>query len=62
LYNLPVAVDVPWWRVLNAGGGVSYRGRGIAAEVQRERLEAEGVAFRADGTVNLREFRWFTDQ
>lgn len=60
LYNLPPTSDVPWWRVVNARGGISYRGRGLAAEAQRARLEAEGVRFREDGTIALREFRWFT--
>jgi methylated-DNA-protein-cysteine methyltransferase-like protein len=60
LANLPVTGDVPWWRVINARGGISYRGRGGAVEFQRRKLEAEGIPFRADGTVNLREFRWVT--
>ena len=62
LANLAVAADVPWWRVVNARGGISYRGRGLAVHVQRERLEAEGIVFSEDGTMNLREFRWVTAQ
>lgn len=60
LANLSLAADVPWWRVVNARGGISYRGRGIAVQVQRDRLEQEGIRFREDGTMNLREFRWVT--
>lgn len=52
--------DIPWWRVVNASGGISLGSRGLAAEWQRERLEAEGVRFKLDGKVSLREFRWFT--
>lgn len=53
--------EVPWWRVVNASGGISLRSRSLAAEWQRERLEAEGVRFGFDGRVPLREFRWFAE-
>ena len=58
LHFLPGNRDVPWWRVVNAGGGISLRGRGEAAEVQRRLLEAEGIAFRREGTIDLRRYRW----
>ena len=59
LHNLPDFEDtVPWWRVINASGGISIGGRGVAAELQRERLESEGVRFTLDGKVRLSEFRW----
>ena len=58
LHFLPGNSDVPWWRVVNAGGGISLRGRGEAAEVQRRLLEAEGIAFRREGTIDLRRYRW----
>jgi methylated-DNA-protein-cysteine methyltransferase-like protein len=50
--------DVPWWRVINAQGRVSERP--TAAE-QRERLEAEGVAFDGRDRVDLRVFGWIGD-
>ncbi len=56
---LPAGTDVPWWRVVNARGGISLRGRGEAAELQRRLLEAEGVAFGPDGRMDLRTYRWF---
>ena len=58
LHFLPGNSDVPWWRVVNAGGGISLRGRGDAAEVQRRLLEGEGVAFRREDTIDLRRYRW----
>ena len=61
LYFLPGNSDVPWWRVVNAGGGISLRGRGEAAEVQRKLLEGEGLAFRPAGTIDLRRYRWSGD-
>ena len=63
LHNLSgTNIDVPWWRVVNAGGGISLGSRGLAADIQRERLEAEGVRFDLEGRIRLREFRWFTAQ
>ncbi len=48
----------PWWRVINARGEVSYRARdGLAHNVQRARLEAEGVAFDLEGRVDLARYR-----
>ncbi|MGE0599154.1 MAG: MGMT family protein [Dehalococcoidia bacterium] len=59
LHNLSPASDVPWWRVVNASGGISLGSRGMAAELQRERLEAEGVQFSLEGKVRLRDYQWF---
>jgi len=58
LHFLPGDSDVPWWRVVNAGGGISLRGRAEAAEVQRRLLENEGIVFRLEGTIDLRRYRW----
>jgi len=49
---------VPWHRVINAQGRISGRGELMRAEIQRERLEAEGVAFDARDRVDLARFRW----
>lgn len=59
LHFLPGETDVPWWRVVNAQGGISLRGRGEAADWQRSLLEAEGVEFSEDGRLDLRRYRWF---
>ena len=53
-----VEPPVPWHRVINAQGRISGRGELMRAEVQRERLEAEGVAFDERERVNLKVFRW----
>ncbi len=51
--------DVPWWRVINVRGAISLKGRGAEADLQRELLEREGVAFGDDGRTRLAEFRWW---
>ncbi len=49
--------EVPWQRVINAKGTISPRaGRG--AELQRKRLEAEGVEFDARSRIDLDRFGW----
>lgn len=49
---------VPWQRVINAQGKISPRGSQMSTEVQRLRLEDEGVVFGPDGKVNWSEVRW----
>ena len=50
---------VPWQRVVNASGGTSTdRLPDMPPGLQRALLEAEGVAFRANGTVDLALYRW----
>jgi methylated-DNA-protein-cysteine methyltransferase-like protein len=60
-YALSALTDpsVPWHRVINAKGEISRRNGGSDAdEVQRHRLEAEGVFFDPHGRIPLELFRW----
>lgn len=52
---------VPWQRVINRYGGLSTYKVG-SGEEQRRLLEAEGVKFNADGTVELAKYRWLPSQ
>ncbi len=56
LHSIPEGSDVPWQRVVNAQGRPSL-GEG-GASVQRQLLEAEGIEFRDDGSIDLRRFGW----
>ena len=50
---------VPWHRVVNAAGEISPRSTTDAMEnVQRMRLERDGVVFDAHGRIRLATFRW----
>ena len=50
--------DVPWHRVVNASGGCSTnRLPDLPPDLQRRLLEAEGVEFRLDGTLELCRYR-----
>ncbi len=53
--------DVPWHRVVNARGTISFRGDTPRAVLQRQRLEAEGVAFGDNGRIiDFQELRLVT--
>jgi methylated-DNA-protein-cysteine methyltransferase related protein len=58
LAALPDGTDVPWWRVVNRFGAISIRAPHHAGPIQRALLEAEGVKFGRDGTIDMRRFRW----
>jgi methylated-DNA-protein-cysteine methyltransferase-like protein len=58
LHALGVGSSVPWQRVINAKGRVSPRSVPGFEAVQRALLEREGVAFGADGRVDLERCRW----
>jgi methylated-DNA-protein-cysteine methyltransferase-like protein len=55
--NLVWESEVPWWRVLNASGAISFR-EGPGPELQRAMLEEEGVAFDLFGHTDLERFGW----
>jgi len=61
-YDLSALADkssVPWHRVVNARGEISLRSGGSDShQLQRLRLEAEGVVFDAQGRIPLKLFRW----
>ena len=55
---LPGDSRIPWHRIINAGGRISFPAGSDAYERQRERLEGEGVEFKLSGAVDLAKFRW----
>ncbi len=58
LRRLPTQTRIPWHRVINASGRISLPEDSAGYYTQRERLEAEGVVFRANKSVRLSQFRW----
>ncbi len=52
--------EVPWQRVINARGTISFRGDTARGEHQRALLEGEGVTFDAAGRVPLEQLRFRT--
>jgi len=58
LATIPDDVEIPWHRVVNAGGGISPRGDDDACREQRARLRAEGIEFGPNGRIDLTRFGW----
>jgi methylated-DNA-protein-cysteine methyltransferase-like protein len=59
LFHQEVESGVPWHRVVNAQGAISYSpARQQADQLQRVLLEAEGVVFNAGGRIDLKQYRW----
>ena len=58
LHALPPDSEIPWQRVINAAGHVSSRCDPHYEGLQRTLLEAEGVRFDVDGSVDLQKFGW----
>ena len=50
--------NVPWHRVINSQGKISPRGNDLSSEVQRLRLEEEGVLFNDGSKVNWKQVCW----
>ncbi len=57
LHDLPQGSPLPWHRVVNARGEISARSEPGCEDVQRTKLEAEGVGFH-DGRIDLDQCRW----
>jgi methylated-DNA-protein-cysteine methyltransferase-like protein len=57
LRQTPASPDLPWQRVINASGQISFPKGSDAYQRQRRKLEAEGVEFRG-GRVDLDRFGW----
>jgi len=51
--------DVPWHRVINSRGRISFKGDTLRGILQRQLLESEGIVFLASGRVeDFSERRW----
>jgi len=54
----PQGKPIPWHRVINSRGAISFPPGSPQAKEQRRLLEAEGVEFDRRGQVDLRRFAW----
>ena len=55
---LPDGSGIPWHRIVNSQGRISLRTGTEGHLLQRILLEAEGVVFSADDTIDLVMYRW----
>jgi len=50
--------DLPWHRVINSQGRISFPENSRGAKEQRRLLEGEGVVFDTRGCINLETYGW----
>lgn len=48
---------LPWHRVINSKGRISLK-PGYGYEIQKERLQKEGIKFDLQDTIDLKRFLW----
>ena len=58
LRGLPSGTRIPWHRVVNAKGCISFPENSAPYKTQRKRLEKEGVQFKSNGSIDLRLYGW----
>ena len=58
--NLPTGTKLPWHRVANSQGKLSFPTGSREYQTQKERLEAEGIVF-INGRFSLKKFGWNQD-
>lgn len=58
LHSCSTTHKLPWHRVLNAQGKISFEIGSHNFRQQKKRLENEGVIFSDEGKLNLAKFQW----
>ncbi|MBL8824383.1 MAG: MGMT family protein [Planctomycetia bacterium] len=59
LFHLDEKTKLPWHRVVNARGEISFSpARQSADRLQQVLLEAEGIVFNSKGKIDLKQYRW----
>ncbi len=57
LHNLPPGMPIPWHRVINSKGMISFPEGSASYKRQRDLLEREGIRF-VEGKVDLKRKGW----
>lgn len=58
LSKAPKSLDLPWFRVINANGGISFDPESEGWYIQKSMLEAEGVVLSKTHKIKLSQFFW----
>ena len=58
MHSVSIEDDVPWQRVINSKGKISFPEGSEGFEEQKAILEAEGVVFDKNGKIDLKKFGW----
>lgn len=57
LKAMPADSNIPWHRVVNSQGKISFAQGSEQYQTQYQKLQAEGVVFK-NSRINLRQFGW----
>jgi|TARA_B110000263_G_C15252651_1_gene484912 methylated-DNA-protein-cysteine methyltransferase-like protein len=57
LSNLQANTEIPWHRIVNRDGAISYR-EGGGPGLQKDLLKSEGIAFSEKDRINLKLYQW----
>lgn len=58
LATLKEGTDIPWFRVINSKGKISFPEQGDGFKIQYSLLKSEGIIFDAKNRINLEQFGW----
>lgn len=59
LFRVDIADDIPWHRVINAKGEISYSFQRQGGDyLQKILLEEEGIKFKKNGKIDLNKYQW----
>ncbi|MGF1587911.1 MAG: MGMT family protein [Pleurocapsa sp.] len=59
LFRVDIEANIPWQRVINAKGEISYSlQRQGGDHLQKVLLEDEGIKFKSNGKIDLNQYRW----
>ena len=59
LFRVQIADDIPWHRVINAKGEISYSLKRQGGDyLQKVLLEEEGIKLKKNGKIDLPKYRW----
>ncbi len=58
LATLKEGTDVPWFRVINSKGEISFPEQSDGFKIQYSLLQNEGIIFDSKDRINLEQFGW----
>ncbi len=58
LHSTPASMELPWWRVINSKGEISFPIGTPYFEIQRKILLSEGIIFDRNMRIDLKLYKW----
>lgn len=58
LHSCSTTYKLPWHRVINSQGKISFEKNSHNFRQQKKKLESEGVELNSEGQLSLKKFQW----